>query len=57
MKVVSTVTNFVTSSQSDGTKPLKIMMKLRGWSPYNEPVSSQMNHSSFARKESTTKVN
>jgi hypothetical protein len=41
MDVVSTVTNFVTSSQimSDNTKPLKIMTKLTRWSPNNEPVS------------------
>jgi hypothetical protein len=55
MEVVSIVTNFVTSSRimSDGAKPLKTMMKLRGWSPNNEPVSSQM---SSAREEPMTKA-
>jgi hypothetical protein len=59
MEVVSTVTNFVTSSQitSDSAKPLKIMMKLTGWSPNNEPISSQMNHSSSIREEPMTKEN
>jgi hypothetical protein len=38
MEVVSTVTNFVTSSQitNDDAKPLKVMTKLRGSSPNNE---------------------
>jgi hypothetical protein len=59
MEVVSTVTNVVTSSQimSDSAKPLKIMTKLTGWSPNNERVSSQMNHSSSASEELMTKAN
>jgi hypothetical protein len=59
MEVVSTVMNFVTSSQitSDSAKPLKIMTKLRGWSLNNEPVSSHMNHSSCAHEEPMTNAN
>jgi hypothetical protein len=40
MDVVSTVTNFVTSSHitSDGVNPLKMMTKLRESSPNNEPI-------------------
>jgi hypothetical protein len=59
MEVVSTVTNFVTSSHitSDSAKPLKIITKLRGWSLNNEPVSSHMNHSSCAHEEPMTNAN
>jgi hypothetical protein len=59
MEVVSIVTNFVTSSQikSDRTKPLKIMTKLTRWSPNNEPISSQMNHSSSTHEEPMMKAN
>jgi hypothetical protein len=59
MEVVSTVTNFVTSSQitSDHAKPLKIMTKLTRWSLNNEPISTQMNHSSSTHEEPMTKEN
>jgi hypothetical protein len=59
MEVVSTMTNFITSSQitSDGAKPLKIMTKLGGWSPNNKPVSSQMNLYSSAHEEPMPKAN
>jgi phosphoketolase len=59
MEVVSSMTNFVTSSQitSDGAKPLKIMKKLRGWSLNNEAISSQMNHSSSTHEEPMTNAN
>jgi hypothetical protein len=59
MEVVSTMTNFLRSSQvtSDGAKPVKIMTKLTRWSPNNEPISSQMNHSSSAHEEPMTKAN
>jgi hypothetical protein len=59
MEVVTTMTNFVTSSQimSDWAKTLKIMMKLTGWSSNNEPISSQTNHSNSSRQEPMTKAN
>jgi hypothetical protein len=58
MELVSTVRKFVTSSQitSDGTKPLKIMIKLRGWSRTTNMLITY-DHSSYAYEEPMTKAN
>jgi hypothetical protein len=58
MELVSTVRKFVTSSQitSDGTKPLKIMIKLSGWSRTTNMLITD-DHSSYAYEEPMTKAN
>ena len=59
MEVFFAVTKFVCSSliTGDRAKPLIIVTELIGWSPNDEPISSQMNHSSSGGEEPMTNAN